>query len=130
LIGCKSGYGNDKLPQGVRKHIFPKDDLKRQQWIKAIPRTNWTPAVNAVVCSLHFEDCDYKSQRSDKNSSRDRGELKYKRLKDDAVPRIFPGLPVYLSSSRPKERTASSTSAARRDRQAEAVEQVSIKTTF
>ena len=98
FAGCRSGYGQEKLPEGVSAHIFPKDPIRRDLWIKAIPRADWIPAQNARVCSLHFEDSDYKGARKDSNPSRQLGELKTRQLKPDAVPRKFPGLPAYLSS--------------------------------
>jgi hypothetical protein len=35
---------------------FPKDENRRKLWISAIPRKNWTPSKNAVVCIKHFHD--------------------------------------------------------------------------
>lgn len=103
--GCRSGYQQEKLPDGVSSHIFPKDPGRRNRWIQAIPRADWIPAKKARVCSLHFEDSDFESSRKDSNPSRHRGELKTRRLKPDAIPRKFLGLPSYLSSARPKERS-------------------------
>ena len=122
FAGCRSGYGQEKLPEGVSAHIFPKDPIRRDLWIKAIPRADWIPAQNARVCSLHFEDSDYKGARKDSNPSRQLGELKTRQLKLDAVPRKFPGLPAYLSSARPKERQGTATLEFRTRRQAEKLE--------
>ncbi len=107
----------------MSKHLFPKNPVKREQWIKAIPRANWSPSATSVVCSLHFLKEDYKTERCDSNFRRKLGELKSKRLKDDAVPRIFPGLPSYLSQTKPKLRQSTSSSTARRERQAQALEE-------
>ena len=60
---CQSGKGGKKVPPGVTKHIFPKDPQKLEMWIRAIPREEWTPTKYSVVCSLHFEDSDFKSER-------------------------------------------------------------------
>ncbi len=106
----------------MSKHLFPKNPLRRDQWIKSIPRANWSPSASSVVCSLHFHEEDFKTERCDSNSRRNLGELKSKRLKSDAVPRIFPGLPSYLSVPKPKDRPSTSTSTARRERQAQALE--------
>jgi len=65
---------------------------------------------------------DYKINRKDSNPRRNLGELKIRRLKDDAIPRIFPGLPTYLSSTRPKERSVTSNRESRAQRQAEELE--------
>ncbi len=59
--GCKSGYGSDcKLPPGVTKHIFPKDDASRRAWIEAVPRDDWEPSNSSILCSLHFTDDDFQ----------------------------------------------------------------------
>ena len=120
--GCRSGYRKEKLPEGVSTHVFPKDPTRRELWIKAIPRSGFNPAKKAVVCSLHFEDSDFENSRKDSNPRRQLGELKIRRLKLDAVPRKFPGLPGYLSSSRPKERSEASTRESRAQREVEKIE--------
>ena len=48
--------------------------------------------------------------------------MKNRQLKPDAVPRKFPGLPAYLSSVRPKERSEAATSESRAHRQADKLE--------
>jgi hypothetical protein len=59
--GCKSGYGSDcKLPPGVTKHIFPKEDSARRAWIEAVPRDDWEPSNSSILCSLHFTDDDFQ----------------------------------------------------------------------
>ena len=91
--GCKSGYGTSgQLSPGVSRHRFPKDPVKRDEWIKAIPRANWQPSKRSVICSLHFEDSDFRTERHDSNTHRDRGELKTRHLKATAIPRVFPNL--------------------------------------
>ena len=47
-------------PQGVTKHVFPKDPNRLAAWVKAVPRENWKPAKNAILCSMHFEPGDFK----------------------------------------------------------------------
>ena len=90
--GCKSGYGfQSKLPEGVRKHRFPKYPVFRAIWRKAIPRESWEPTDSSIICSLHFQDSDYVTERQDNNQYRSQGPLKLKRLKPEAIPRRFPG---------------------------------------
>lgn len=110
---CKSFAG--KYPLGVTKHLIPGNVKRREQWIKAIPRKDWEPSKFSVVCSLHFEDSDYREHRNDGNLSRrkQKGSLIKKQLKPTAVPRIFPGLPSYLSSKSPCVRSEKATSFAR-----------------
>jgi hypothetical protein len=100
--GCNSGYGtHNKYPPGVGKHRFPKDPKLRKEWCKAIPRDDWEPTDSSRVCGLHFEDLDYEQNRKDSNKNRKKGDLKRRKLKDDAIPRIFPNCPAYLSKNRP-----------------------------
>ena len=88
--GCKSYAG--KYSPGVTKHLIPKDPRRRQLWIDMIAREGWTPSPTAVVCSLHFDDTDYRQERNDgdPNRAKARGELKRRQLKYFAVPRYFP----------------------------------------
>ncbi|PSN57118.1 hypothetical protein C0J52_01317 [Blattella germanica] len=58
---------------------FPKDTDRRQQWIKALRRENWTPTSNSLLCSSHFKETDF-----------DRTSLCVVRIRDEAVPSIFP----------------------------------------
>ena len=105
--GCKSGYDGE-LPVGITCHKIPKDEEARKQWIKAIARENWTPSAAARICSLHFEEKDFISERTDSNPNRSRGDLQRRRLKPNVVPHIFPNCPSYLSKKNvPKHSQAS-----------------------
>lgn len=98
---CTSTSGrSQRYPDGVTKHRFPKKNPKRLEWIRAIPRDNWEPPLNAVVCSLHFDESDFSQDRSDSNPYRKlkEGKLRRRQLKENAVPRFFPGLPKYFST--------------------------------
>ena len=117
--GCRSGYRKEKLPEGVSSHVFPKDPARGELWIKAIPRAGFNPARKAVVCSRHFEDSDFEKERKDSNPRRQLGQLKKRRLRPDAVPRRFPGLPSYLSSQRPRQRSEAATLESRAQREVE-----------
>ena len=46
--------------QGLKAQ-FPKNEALWQQWIQAIPHENLNPAPLAVICSLHFEETDFKT---------------------------------------------------------------------
>lgn len=88
--GCKVGYGTSKLPPGVTRHVFPKDPARLEAWIKAVPRDNWKPAPNSVICSLHFESSDFKTVRCN-------GEIATRRrLNLNAVPSKFAGESIKL----------------------------------
>ena len=113
--GCKSGYGTKNVfPPGVTKHRFPKDLELRKRWRDAIPRADWEPTDHSRICSLHFDDSDYNSQHQDSNKHRKNDpDLKVRRLKEDAIPRYFPGCPSYLSSKPPQQRSEAATSSNR-----------------
>ena len=122
--GCQTGYGTKKtFPQGVGKHRFPKDPSLRETWLKAIPRSDWMPSSHSVICSLHFEKSDFKTERTDSNAQRQLGGLKTRRLKKTAVPRNFPGCPAYLSKPKVKERTERAGSSFRRQLQVNQAEE-------
>ena len=73
-----------------------------------MPRLNWTPSNNSVLCEKHFEESCFKTERNDlKNDRRKqrKGELQRKELKDDAVPTIWPNCPNHLSKTAPSPRT-------------------------
>ena len=106
--GCKSGYGSDcKLPPGVTKHIFPKDEISRRAWIEAVPRDDWEPSNSSILCSLHFTDDDFQIERCDTNPHRKNGDLKRRRLKKGAVPSVFAGQNELLLRSRTVSKSAS-----------------------
>ena len=117
---CNSGYGTEnKIAPGVVLHRFPKNPDQKKKWCSAIPRANWEPSDFSRICSLHFDPSDYVSERQDTNKYRKTGsDLVKKRLKPEAVPRLFPGCPSYLSSQKPLQRSDNTTLESRRHRAA------------
>ena len=124
-FGCKSGYKGYVHPDANIKitfHSFPLDNKELcDRWIRAISRENFTPSKYSRLCSLHFRATDFVEERADSNAARYRqktisgGEkLSLRYLKEDAVPRIFPNAPKYISSvgSGPRE-TVSATASSR-----------------
>ncbi|XP_063242346.1 zinc finger protein 616-like isoform X5 [Bacillus rossius redtenbacheri] len=72
----------------VTFHKFPKDAARRAAWIEAVHRKNWTPTKNSMLCSDHFtEDCF------------DRTSLSVVRLREYAVPSVFPTFPDHLKKA-------------------------------
>ncbi|GLV43869.1 hypothetical protein CBL_11551 [Carabus blaptoides fortunei] len=69
-------------------HSFPKDPERRAQWITAVRRENWQPSNISRICSVHFKEDDF-----------DKTSLSSIRLRDFAVPSIFPAFPFYLQKS-------------------------------
>ncbi|KAJ4425465.1 hypothetical protein ANN_28081 [Periplaneta americana] len=64
---------------------FPNDPERKEKWVKALRRENWAPTAYSCVCSVHFKECDF-----------DRTSLCRVRVKEVAVPSVFPSFPPYL----------------------------------
>ena len=111
---CNSGYRSNKNGKKVALFQFPINSELRDKWYRAIPRQNWKVSKSHKVCAQHFHESDFKTISTDTCSTRrkSRSTLKLQRvhLKPDAVPKIFPSLPKYLSSPLPTMRATSSTS--------------------
>ena len=117
--GCRTGYDN-VIPEGVSMHNFPLNVDLQKKWINAIRREEYIPGQPAKICSLHFHDSDFVQQYTDTNVTRKRsyGQQRIRRkLKDDAVPSVFPNLPSYLSSPPNIPRPTSSSSAMRMEKE-------------
>nr|XP_042912672.1 THAP domain-containing protein 2-like [Parasteatoda tepidariorum] len=94
--------GNYNLQNKVHIFNFPKNEELLKKWVKAIPRTNLIVTKNTKVCERHFQSDDIEFEATFyKKSTREtlRAKFKYPRLKDGAVPSIFPNCPKYLSSA-------------------------------
>lgn len=98
VTGCKSGYDSQRSAE--KRHFFraPRDSSRLQVWQRAIPRLDKQLTSSCVVCDLHFEDSDLVKEFVHNINGdvviipRDNWALK-----DDAVPRLFPNCPSYLS---------------------------------
>ncbi|KAL4703496.1 hypothetical protein ACJJTC_011298 [Scirpophaga incertulas] len=66
---------------GCRKSFFkfPKDASVRKKWLKALGQEDWQPKDYSVVCSDHFNSCDFNVSISGKG-----------KLKEGAMPRSKP----------------------------------------
>ena len=87
--GCTNRLGKES---GVTFHGIPKAETRRQQWIKAIRRQDWTPAASAKICSEHFKQSDFKENSESKRL-----------LHDTAIPSIFK-FPPHLKKKSPIKR--------------------------
>ena len=100
--GCRSNYASTSKEEGyVSVFKFPSDEKRKDEWIRNIPRGQWKPTVNSVVCIKHFSESDVETIEHFTNQY---GEQKCRKrdkptLKPCAVPRVFPNLPKYLSKS-------------------------------
>jgi hypothetical protein len=108
--GCNSNYDSalktTQNNRGMSIFKFPKNEERKQAWLKAIPRDDFTPSSSSVVCQLHFHSTDivrYDKQLQPDGSTKEL-LLNKPRLKDNAIPSIFPNLPSYLTKLKPKER--------------------------
>lgn len=45
--------------QNLKFHSFPKDEILRDQWIKAVGRIDFNPSSCSKICSNHFHHHDY-----------------------------------------------------------------------
>lgn len=127
IYGCKSGYKSD-LRNDVTLHSFPKDKLLCDKWLRAIPpRKNFALSVYSRVCSLHFTDNDFVTERQDKKDRRrlqkDGTKLVKRYLKEDSTPSKFQNVPSYMKS-KPSNRRPSATAASSSGRQQQEAERL------
>ncbi|XP_077517009.1 uncharacterized protein LOC144127903 isoform X2 [Amblyomma americanum] len=112
--GCRGNYQNGPK---VRVYCFPRDEVRRKAWLRAIPRKDFTPTEHSRVCELHFHAGDFITTLSHQDEltgkiievKRDRLQLKI-----DAAPSVFPNCPKYLSST-PGRSESPETKKARRE---------------
>ncbi|XP_047242653.1 uncharacterized protein LOC124881164 [Girardinichthys multiradiatus] len=83
-VCCAVGCDNKKGDPNISFYRLPKEEERRQRWLSAIRRANWTPTASSRLCSAHFVSCA-KSQNP---------------LSPDYVPTIFP----HLSSPNKRKR--------------------------
>ena len=102
---CNSNYRGTK--EKVPSFSYPKDPVLKSKWLKNVPRNDYEPSKYAVVCERHFDPSDIIRFDSVKRNDGtiltcERQRLK---LKDDAVPIIFPGCPEHLNKKPDKKGT-------------------------
>nr|CAI5854213.1 unnamed protein product [Callosobruchus analis] len=57
--GCKSNCDSSLKVEGQKSSFkFPKNELLRKKWIRAIPMKDWIPSESQTVCCLHFNSYD------------------------------------------------------------------------
>ena len=86
----------------------------RQLWITATPVVDLKVNDHTVLCHLHFSPFSYQSEKVDQRQSRCT-TLQRTRLKEDALPSIWPNCPAYLSKSSSLKRRTSLASAEARE---------------
>ena len=102
--GCKSNYNNSVKSEGYTRYFrLPKDPVRRSQWVRAIPRSDWIPSDRSVFCLKHFRECDLNYVEGTKTRWCEYRPDKHT-LNDEAVPKVFPNLPSYSRTTKRKER--------------------------
>ena len=83
---CKSRCGNEK----VATFLFPKDTVRRNLWISHVPRDNFTPSNNSVLCEKHALSSDMvvKSSKNDPEKMFIPTTLPYPFIRYSRVPKI------------------------------------------
>ena len=114
VVGCRGNYeprkGESADVNNVSVFRFPKDDQKKSEWLRRIPRDFLPGDItdDMVVCERHFEPSfiirDYVYSRPDGSSFTCPRESPA--LDTEAVPTLFPNTPKYLSSPLPPKRKA------------------------
>ncbi|XP_057715805.1 uncharacterized protein LOC130931222 [Corythoichthys intestinalis] len=57
---CVAGFCSNIPGSGISLFRFPKDPVRREEWVKQVRRTRdkWSPSDTSVLCSDHFtKDC-------------------------------------------------------------------------
>ena len=59
VYGCTTNYLTDQSTEKCIMHSFPKDELKRNSWIQALPNKDFVYTESKRICSLHWtSDCE------------------------------------------------------------------------
>ena len=71
----------------INLYRFPKDKVRRKQWVQKIHREKWSPKKHTLICSNHFqESCIYRAGNIVK-------------INQDAVPTRFKMFPDHLKKA-------------------------------
>ena len=106
VVGCNTGTKKEKRerPADVQISVFrfPQDEVEKQRWISAIPRSNLEIKPDTVVCSLHWPAGYATVMKNGKVRPRDPPSIWPDTIPDSCIPSPAPSL-------RPTQRTSSST---------------------
>lgn len=120
MTGCSSGYRSNKEKASL--FCFPSSAELREKWKRAIPRLEAGgfnfESKNVRVCENHFDASDVvRTDEHIVNRVVVSLQRERPRLRTDAVPRIFDGLPAYLTKPKPRSRPAIQRQPAKRRRE-------------
>jgi THAP domain len=88
MLECNSNYDSVLKTQGtVSVYKIPTDPVRREKWLKLIPRKNWNITTSSVVCVKHFKEKFLERYEIGKDGQ----QILYKtpRLKRNARPTLF-----------------------------------------
>ena len=69
---------------------FPTAPEVNLKWWLAVKRPEWIPSEHSKVCSAHFKPADFKDSIINTCSANPSPKRRYLKLKDGAVPSMFP----------------------------------------
>ena len=77
----------------------------RSEWVQSLPTADWN--LSGVLCERHFYPSQIVTEKRDSKDKRslERGALTKKFVKDNEVPKIWPGWPEYHTKSLAIERS-------------------------
>ncbi|KAL3192662.1 hypothetical protein MRX96_058883 [Rhipicephalus microplus] len=120
VTGCSSGYRSNKEKASL--FCFPSSAELREKWKRAVPRLEAGgfsfESKNVRVCEKHFDASDVvRTDEHIVNGVVVSLQRERPRLRTNAVPRIFDGLPAYLTKPKPRSRPATQRQPAKRRRE-------------
>ncbi|XP_046981545.1 THAP domain-containing protein 6-like [Schistocerca americana] len=84
VVGCTARSDRSQKCLGITFHKFPSNATRKDLWVKALGRKDWEPSKYSKVCSQHFREQDI-----------DRTSVSTVRIRENAVPSIFPAFPAH-----------------------------------
>lgn len=109
VTGCRGNYDATKEHPDVEKvcvFSFPRDEARKAEWMRRIPRDNLEVNENTVVCEKHFASQFIVRYdvlpRVDAPAELIRRQRP--KLTADAFPSYFPNTPAYLTTEPPTKR--------------------------
>ncbi|GBN64872.1 hypothetical protein AVEN_38805-1 [Araneus ventricosus] len=96
---CRGNYYESNQ---VAVFSFPNDERLRERWLHAIPKKDFNITKNSKVCEEHFKDSEVllnSTFSNEKTGETISAPMKRPKLKENAVPSIFPGCPSCMSSA-------------------------------
>ena len=92
-FGCTNRATPTSADNGVHFHRFPNDEVRKDEWTRAIRRENFKPTQNSRICSDHFIIDDYFVK----------GDGTFC-LNKDAIPSVFEAFPKHFQKPKTKRK--------------------------